>query len=65
MYNNDSGLFGTETNWRHKPVLHLHSLHAVQVHDGQDDGHKEDDNAAHTHAYIEHLGGGGGCGHSI
>lgn len=37
----------------------------MQVHDGQDDGHEEDDNAAHTHAYVEHLGGGGGRGHCI
>lgn len=49
---------------RSKPVLHLHSLHAVQVHDGQDDGHQEDDDAAHAHADVEHLGGGGGRGHS-
>lgn len=47
------------------PVLHLHSLHAVQVQDGQDDGHEEDDDAADAHADVEHLGGGGGGGHTV
>ena len=37
----------------------------MQVHDGQDDGHEEDDDAAHAHADVEHLGGGGGRGHCI
>lgn len=38
----------------------------MQVQDGQDDGHQEDDNAADTDAYVEHLGGGGGGGgHAI
>lgn len=45
------------------PVLHLDPLHAVQVQDGQDDGHQEDDDTAHAHTDVEHLGGGGGGGH--
>lgn len=63
QYNSDA--FGTDTQKRNKPVLHLHSLHAVQVQDGQDDGHKEDDDAADTHAYVEDLSGAGGGGHTI
>lgn len=58
-----AGLCGA-VNKRSKPVLHLHSLHTVQVQDGEDDGHEEDDNAADAHAYIKHLGGGGGGGHA-
>lgn len=56
---------GTDTEERNKPVLHLHSLHAVQVQDGQDDGHQEDDNAADAHTYVEDLGGAGGSGHAV
>lgn len=64
-YNNNHDVFGTGTNTGNKPVLHLHSLHAVQVQDGQDDGHEEDDNTADAHTYIEHLSGAGGGGHTI
>ena len=65
MYNNDCDVSGTGTNKGNRPVFTLHSLHAVQMQDGQDDGHKEDDNAADAHTYIEHLSGAGGGGHTI
>lgn len=37
----------------------------MQVQDGQDNCHEENDNAADTHTYIEHLSGGGGGGRPI
>lgn len=37
----------------------------MQVQDGQDDGHEEDDNATDAHTYVEHLGGCGGGGHTV
>lgn len=35
------------------------------MHDGQEDCYKEYDDAAHADAYIEDLGGGGRCNHTI
>lgn len=60
LHNNDLCLSNQD-----KPVLHFHPLHAVQVQDGQDDGHEEDDDAADAHAYVEHLSGAGGGGDTV
>lgn len=53
------------TGWKLQPVLHLHPLDAVQVEDGQDDGHQKYNDAADAHTDVEHLGGGGGRGHTV
>lgn len=48
--------------YTYTPVIHFHSLHAVEVQHSKDDGYQEDDDAAHTHADVENSCG---CGGSI
>lgn len=65
MHSHKHNIFKTAERQRDKPVFHLHSFHAVQVEDSQDDGNQKDDNAAHTDAYIKHLSGAGWTGHTV